>query len=153
MAITLLPSEALGYSTLRPSHFGALDGTVDVNGQQEIAVDQPGNVVYVTVSAAKLQFDEIVTDQSDATRAKTALIYFSLAKLFGVLADRKAQFVGSVTQPGGMVSTPLGSHAELTRASQRNYQEAKNLYPDAAWPPLDGVATGGNVGFQRTYGS
>lgn len=147
----MLPSEVLSYANLRASYFGVPDGTVDVDGVAEPIVDQPDNVVYNTVSAAKLAFDRIVLDQSDSTRAQLALIYFTLAHLYGVLADEKGLFVGLVTQRGGQVSTPLGSFNELMKAAQRNYQNARNLYPDIDWPPLDPEASGGSVSVPRSY--
>jgi len=150
--MSVLPSQVLAYANLRPSYFGVSDGTLDTDGGPVIAVDQPGNVVSNTVTAAEMAFNEIVADQSNAAKAQVALIYFTLAKLYGVLADQKGLFVGLVTQRGGQVSTPLGSHGELMRAAERNYQEAVNLYPEEEWPPLDGTATGGSVLLGRTYG-
>jgi hypothetical protein len=148
----MLPSDILKHAGLRPRHFGVDEALLtDDDGTTHIPVDQPGNVVYNTVAAARLAFDEIVKDQSDEARAEVAFTYFALAKLFGVLADRKAQHVGLATGRGGQVSTPIGSHAELMKAAARNYQEAKNLYPDAPWPPLDGEASGGSVKVPRSY--
>lgn len=149
--IDLTPTEVLSYSALNPEHFGVSAGTTLVGGEPVNVVDTEGNVVYSTVEAARLAFDDIVVDQSDAVRAKLALIYYALAKLYGVLADRKGMYVGLVTQRGGQVSTPLGSYAELMNAASRNYQEARNLYPDAAWPSLDPSASGGTVALHRTY--
>lgn len=149
---TPLPSVILRHAGLRPRHFGvAEEPLTEEDGGGRLPVDQPGNPVSNTVAAARVLFDRIVTDQSDEVRAELAFIYFALAKLFGVLADRKAQFTGLVTGRGGQVSTPLGSHDELMKAAARNYQEAKNLYPDAAWPPLDGEATGGSIRVPRSY--
>lgn len=147
----MLPSEVLAYSQLRPAHFGVAEGLVGDPGEEQQAVDLPGNVVYNTVAAAQIKFDDIVTDQSDSARAEIALVYFTLSRLYGVLADQKAQFVGLTTQRGGQVSTPIGSYTELMSAANRNYQEAKNLYPDAPWPPIDGEASGGSVKVPRSY--
>jgi len=148
----MTPSEILSAGGLRPRHFGVSEDPMsDGSGGVVLPVDQPGNVVYSTIAAARFAFDDIVTDQSDETRAELAFTYFALSRLYGVLADRKAQFVGLVTQPGGQVSTPLGSYAELMRAANRNYQEAKNLYPDAAWPHIDGEVSGGSFKVARSY--
>jgi len=148
----VLPSEILAYAQLRPAHFGVAEGVLtDDEGNPHIPVDQPGNVVYNTVTAARVAFDRIVTNQSDTVRAQLAFIYYALSRLFGVLADRKAQHVGLATGRGGQVSTPIGSHLELMQAARRNYQEAKNLYPDAPWPPIDGEASGGSVKVPRSY--
>lgn len=143
------PSEVLSYSQLTPAHFGVLEG--DLNGVP--AVDTPGNPVYNTVATAYAVFSTIVPSPTDPGRAKLALIYYSLALLYGVLADEKAMYVGLITQRGGQVSTPIGSHAELSRASERNYQNARNLYPDADWPPLSQDVSGGYFSPQRVYGS
>lgn len=146
----LKPSEVLKYANLSPLDFGlAEEALVDPDG--EYPVDQPGNVVYNTTQAAKLIFDEIVTDQGDTDRAELALTYFTLFRLFGTLADQRALEVGLVTQRGGQVSTPIGSYNELMSAGRRNYQEAKNLYPDAPWPLADGEATGGSFKIPRRY--
>lgn len=147
----MLPSEVLGYAALRPSYFGVAEASVDVDGVPTPAVDIAGNVVHNTVVASAVAFSDIVTTGSGTPRYDLALIYFTLAKLYGVLADQKGLFVGLATQRGGQVSTPLGSHAELMRAAERNYQEARNLYPDLPWPALDGQASGGSVGVPRSF--
>lgn len=151
--MTLAPSEILKHApALSPEHFGVAAGMVPDGAGGEIpAVDVPGNPVHNTVVAAEVLFNSVVTDRSDVVRAQLALIYYSLARLYGLLADEKAMYVGLVTQRGGQVSTPLGSHAELMRAAQRNYREAMNLYPDADWPPLDIGVSGGTVTLKRTY--
>lgn len=151
MGASVTPSEVLAHAPLLPSYFGVADGVVVVDGVETPAVDVPGNVVYATVEAAAVTFNSVVTG-GDPLRVKLALIYYTLARLYGVLADQKGMFVGLITQRGGQVSTPLGSHAELMRAATRNYQEARNLFPDADWPPLDPEATGGMIRPQRSYG-
>lgn len=152
MIPSLAPSEVLSHSPLNPTYFGVLDGMVDDgNGGEVPAVDVPGNTVYNAVLGSEVLFNRIVLDQSDPVRVKLALIYYTLARLYGILADEKALFVGLVTQRGGQVSTPLGSHAELMRAAERNYKEAQNLFPDVEWPPLNFDISGGVVSPTRTY--
>jgi len=145
------PSEVLAASLLRPAYFGVAEAVVDIGGSPVAAVDVPGNKVYGVVESSRLIFESIPGIVGPPERVKLALIYYTLARLFGVLADEKGMFVGLVTQRGGQVSTPLGSHAELMRAASRNYQEARNLFPEAEWPPLDPEASGGLITVRRTY--
>lgn len=143
------PSEILSYSSLRPEFFGVLDGEID----GLLAVDYPGNPVSNTCGTAYSIFTLLMPSPSDLTRAKLALIYYSLSLLYGLLADEKAMYVGLITQRGGQVSTPLGSHAELMKAAERNYQNAQNLYPDVDWPPFSQDMSGGYFEPKRVYGS
>lgn len=148
----MLPSEVLLHSQLSPEDFGVADDMVDDGlGGVIPRVDMPGNVVYATVAAAQVAFDVILPSPSNQARADLAFVYFSLFRLYGVLADDAAMNVGLVTQRGGQVNTPLGSHEELMRAALRNLGEARSLYPDALWPVLDDQPSGGSIKVPRSY--
>ena len=132
--MTLTAAELLVHTRFTEEDFG--DGVVD-------------NLI----TAARLPFDLIATNQSNEARTKLCFIYYVLSKLYGMMADEKSYYVGLITQRGGQVSTPLGAYREFMQAAARNYQEARNLYPDLPWPPLDGEASGGSVTVPRTYAS